>query len=470
MASTPDVIIGNKIGSVVDFIMAVVFIDNSGNVDIDYFDINFPGAMPGAFTVTYNSSQTLYTAPPSIICYTVHVDVVAQSSALTSISLPLCDKFFVTWDVETATVHSSYGSLSAYDALLSGPVNFICSDGWKPDVAGIERSVGGSPHLIGCLSFIETCYEYLYYQEWDVTASTISSCSIIGTVSPLSCAPGFDHPRIDANDDYATNGSGCQYKVACEYVDPATGYAEVNTYDATGSAGVIPTSSYIDLSPLPPLLTYPAPTLSSPYFHYCPTVAFGANNSSEYMISECTNIPGGFGDFFMMEPLDNSCSGGIAPDPSSTPSYFEVAKPYSVTSINHANSISTPCNNVGDTSLMAWAITGAGGRINYKRAVYDGSSSTGFNYRSSKPTNITTLPQSLSIYPNPATNSLTVNNPASIGADRYTIKNVLGQIVLDGRMNTGTQSVDIGTLTGGSYIISLYHEGSPCGNKVFVKN
>ncbi len=83
---------------------------------------------------------------------------------------------------------------------------------------------------------------------------------------------------------------------------------------------------------------------------------------------------------------------------------------------------------------------------------------------------VSTPKEELRIYPNPATTSITISNPTSINADRYSIKNLLGQIVLDGSMNTGTQNVDISTLANGSYIISLYREGNPCGNKMFVKN
>ncbi len=83
---------------------------------------------------------------------------------------------------------------------------------------------------------------------------------------------------------------------------------------------------------------------------------------------------------------------------------------------------------------------------------------------------VSTPKEELRIYPNPATTSITISNPTSINADRYSIKNLLGQIVLDGSMNNGTQNVDVGTLPSGSYIVSLYNEGNPCGNKMFVKN
>src|SRR6185437_11359169 len=75
----------------------------------------------------------------------------------------------------------------------------------------------------------------------------------------------------------------------------------------------------------------------------------------------------------------------------------------------------------------------------------------------------------LHIYPNPAADALTVDNPADIAADRYSIKDVLGQTVKDGSLVTGTQELSLLRMVPGNYIISMYKAGVPVGNKMFVK-
>ncbi len=73
------------------------------------------------------------------------------------------------------------------------------------------------------------------------------------------------------------------------------------------------------------------------------------------------------------------------------------------------------------------------------------------------------------VYPNPTNDHLTVENPASNSADRYSIKNVLGQIVLDGNLVSGEQDIDVSHLVEGNYIISVYKGGIQSGNTMFVK-
>src|SRR6185312_7351510 len=113
-----------------------------------------------------------------------------------------------------------------------------------------------------------------------------------------------------------------------------------------------------------------------------------------------------------MDPL-RQC-GGLALDPTSTLSYFEVNSTYPATSSNHANSISVPCNYVDDISLVAWTHNG---NIYYKTTPYLGG--TGFAFRKS-PAGVasTTATGVLNIYPNPASDALTVDNPADVAADR----------------------------------------------------
>ncbi len=61
----------------------------------------------------------------------------------------------------------------------------------------------------------------------------------------------------------------------------------------------------------------------------------------------------------------------------------------------------------------------------------------------------------LSVFPNPASDNLTISNPAIIGVDSYHIRNMLGQEVANGSVVAGNNNVDIHGLAPGSYIITL---------------
>lgn len=463
MASVPDVILGNKIGSSTDFIMAVAFVNNAlpAAIEVDYFDIHYTA--PGVFMVTYNSSSYV---PAALARGTVHIDVVAASTSLTPYGLPLCDRFFITYDFGSAQVYACYGNLNTY-SLTAGPVTlpfaaYPSVDGWQPDVAGIEREIpplSGMIYDVACVTYLGSGDDFVYYQEW-VPGLTVYPYSWLD-IGPYNT---FSHPRIDANDDWHTNGTGmCQSKVVCEYLNPIPfPHIDVNIYSPTLFGG-ISGSAWIDLSiTLPPAGTWPTPY----YNNMAPAVAYGPNGGTEYMVTECANAPSIIpGDFFIMSPINSICASGLAPAPSSALDYFEVNLLYPATSSNYANAVSTPCNNVSDTSLVAWTNSGT---IWYKRSGFAGPS--GYAYK----TQPAAVPADskvgmLTIFPNPSNDNLSVSNPASTNADQYNIKNILGQPVMSGSLKEGDQHLDISSLANGTYIISAYRDDALVSHTVFVK-
>ncbi len=497
MAGCPDVILGNDLSSPTpaqDFIMAVAFVVNvvfpaPPLVEIDYYNIHYLVPGPGPFTVTPNSFQIIPVAMPWTPIGTVHLDVVAQNSMLIPYGMPLCDQFFVTYDATTPApvynVFATFGRLNLYNALLAGPQNISFGalptvDSWQPDVAGVERPVaGGGTHPVASIVHVCQCNNMMWYQEWDPIAAIVTPPNPIGPLVPC-LTPGvyvqYSRPRIDANDDYLTNTNPitlipypCQYQAVCEYLDTTTfNNNDVRVY---GPAGGTMESNWINLWWLPPFGTYSPPGPFYTYNHYCPTVAFGPNAASEYIVTECANlplIPGVNHDFFMMSPM-NMCGTGLAPSPGGPAVYFEVNTAWPATSSNYANSSSTPCNNVSDISLIAWTDAG---NINYKMTQFIGPN--GYNFRTTHGGTTASPPSAitqdrLAIYPLPANDHITIDNPASNNADRYSIKNVLGQIVADGSLVLGKQKVNVSSLTDGNYIISVFREGVPAGNTMFVK-
>ncbi len=54
-------------------------------------------------------------------------------------------------------------------------------------------------------------------------------------------------------------------------------------------------------------------------------------------------------------------------------------------------------------------------------------------------------------------------------AGRYSIKNMLGQVMLEGGIDAAQPRVNVGDLPKGNYIISFYKAGKPVSNHLVVK-
>ena len=72
----------------------------------------------------------------------------------------------------------------------------------------------------------------------------------------------------------------------------------------------------------------------------------------------------------------------------------------------------------------------------------------------------------VSVTPNPAVDAITVSN--AIGS--YSIKNMLGQVMLEGSIDAAQPKVNVSNLAKGNYIISLGINGMQPINKIFVKD
>ena len=131
---------------------------------------------------------------------------------------------------------------------------------------------------------------------------------------------------------------------------------------------------------------------------------------------------------------------------------------YPATSSGYANAVSTPVNMVWDTSLVAWTHNS---RIYYKRSGYS------YAYKQS-PNPDATGSVKLKIWPNPTEEHLMVNNEDNV-VNRYTIKNILGQVISTGSINEGINILPIKTLATGSYFMHFYKDRALVSNQMFVK-
>lgn len=469
MASTPDVIIGDSMRSAKpgrSYIMAVTFVNTNTppDIEIDYFNIAF--SAPGVFTVNYHSSEYLpYVGGFTNPLGTTHIDVVAEAGNTSMYGLPLCDKFFVTFDAENLSgvydVFGAYGSLSSYTTTVTTTDitdTFHVADNWQPDVAGTQIKQGAGTADVGIFTWINQGNHELYKIFWDPVGGT----TFLPSTWTSTINDPYSYPRIDANDNYFTNGSvsNANYKIVTEHYNSSLGNTDVESYDNL-AAGVI-VSGWISIGP-------------GSYNHYIPTVAYGPRgpNGTQYMTSELADDGGIPGSYIMMNPIEEADPNNVAWDPTGSTAryYFQanntngIADPTDGVTTLYANAVSTPCNYVSDTSLVTWAdYDSPDYRIWYKRSGYDWFG-TGHYYRPGE--SIVRVPEStepITVRPNPAYNTIMLN---TIG--NYSIANMLGQIVLKGYLHAGSHDIDVSTLPQGNYVVNIIKEGNPPVYYKFVK-
>ena len=530
MASVPDVILGNVpdatvLGTVAgqDFTMGVAFVNNTGSVEMDYFDIHYSVyGTGGAFTVTLMRQELVpfptLPLPSGPRCGasftplgTVHVDVVADAHTLAQpYGTPSCDHFILVWDGYAATVphpcgagnpetwiFSAYGGnpifgsgtpqggLSRQTTTLSQFLNNT-DEGIEPDVAAVRYDSSGSIRDVGWITYTNSVVNpsmvqnHIWRVNWwpQISWGLNPPCyytpdTHVDTSSSLYSTRHFFHPRIDGNDDETTNAgySNDQWKVV--YEASPIGATRLSTRSVGDMAPPTQQSNWINLTSVTS-----SPPLPASYNHYLPTVAFGTVNALSgnpmYNVTTATHVSG-FGEYEMMMPIEAGTPGSLALDPSSNLSYFQVNKiaPADMASCNYANSVSTPCNNVSDSPLVAWAVYDAGVpnyKIYYKNTPYNGASSTGYGYRHSVTTTSSVgAQQGVMLYPNPAAGKIVITNPGWVNAGHYTISNMMAQQVAQGTMALGGNEVALGGLAPGCYLVTLYKDGKACGYYPFTK-
>ena len=456
--NTPDVIIGsgnNQYISDSDFQVAVAYADGSGEVVVDYFNAKSSSIGP-----THNFS----TSPDVTLTYsgnspnTVHIDGVSDYSSAyynppNPDILPTCRYAFVTWD-DGGSIYAAYIDLQSSSTSISA--QFICNSGSKPDVAGIQRTVSGTQHNMALIAYLNGS-QTLDYVEWDYTASSISSITTIGNVSGMST---ISSPRIDAIDDYnynSTSSGNSYYKVAALVYNAATGYNEIRTYDNLSGTSGWTSSGVISWGGHHP----------PPYNNYAPSIAMtspqpGLTNpysGSNYVVSHFNTAPAG--DIVMMEPINYSTYNSLYGPPYK---YFGVNNTtYTSTGGVYANSVSTNCNYVCESTLFAWAYPNSLAGYDILWCI----SLTPYGFRHGVSNNIPgEINKSWQLYPNPSSNYLTLS-PSCAG--NYEITDMIGLSRLNGDITGNLQQINISSLTPGNYILKTIAVNGNYETQMFVK-
>lgn len=457
-SATPDVIICNS-GVSPDYYTVIVSYPSGTHVYVDYFGFYDYGSYisPTFPTSPTSTSATHLLSSPN----TVHVDGIVDYGNVSSTGFPYTEFFVVVWDDGSGDIFAEYINADNPPPYLSGTsiTNALGNYGVYPDVAAIKRTVGMQPHDMALISYTDAAGANLYYQEWDISISTVYSATTIETIATAGDVIAI--PRIDAIDNYYNNGTGSgnsYYKVASQYYNSTSGYNEVHTDDNLGSW--IPSSviSYSALNP-PPYNNYaptvalsgPAPSGSSPYTF----------DGTRYMVANYTNNNLGR-DIVMMEPIDYGTYNTLATPPNRY--YWVSQNPPHSSAGYHASCVSSDCNFISNCGLVAWALynpISTNYDIWYKITGYP------YAFRQSNLTGINSVTgKTFQLFPNPACDYLTIDITENAS---YTITDMTGRNLLQGNVSNGRQTININMLAPGNYLLNAITSDGVINTLKFVK-
>jgi Secretion system C-terminal sorting domain len=467
----PDIIVGNdSTYPGTDFNVAAAYIDQSTGTptpQIDYYKVHYTG--PGIFSVSYiNSTIITGVGIPNWI----HLNVIAEAANTTATGYPWCDKFIVTWDdisTPTGAIYAWYTRLNSPDAIIPEPAaQLISAKGMQPDVAAIQRLVAPCaicPPVVddmGLFVFTDIPGGTLFYVEWDVATGAVTTPIVpfLDNQLPSPFWLDFDMPRIEAPDNYTINNpltmlpGQAYFKVA---VQNNTGVAicQANTYDNAwnnGFGGLGPGKNT---------------TFMPPSNQFSPTVAWGANGTQYPVAYNSNYAPPGYPTWnTFMGPIDWMAGNVFVTPPNNY--YLVNLTPFGPTNAampGYLVATCTPCNNPGSHTLVAWSLYDmvlGYSTVHYKTTPYP------YAFKPGRHNTGNAAIKDWNIFPNPAANTLTIDNPLS-GAARYEVKDMLGRTVLNGQAPAGSQAIDVSKLASGSYFISTYDGETRSYNAAFVK-
>ncbi len=126
-----------------------------------------------------------------------------------------------------------------------------------------------------------------------------------------------------------------------------------------------------------------------------------------------------------------------------------------------AEVVASSCNSPYMNSMIAWSAPGY--TIEYKPTPYP------YAFKPAKQ-NVAEA-QSWQLYPNPASENITVTCPAAQGVKAgYEVENMMGQVVVQGSLEPGSQQINLAGIKPGNYLLKLHRDDGAGSQQMFVKD
>jgi hypothetical protein len=134
---------------------------------------------------------------------------------------------------------------------------------------------------------------------------------------------------------------------------------------------------------------------------------------------------------------------------------------------NYQSSTCSAPNDYTQPVFYAWqSYNGTSYMINYKF-----SSVSPYAFRKSAPEAVGESSSLWQLFPNPAADVLTLQNPGAANEQSgYVISDITGRIAINGQINGCTGTVNIAMLAPGTYVLKIINDGDEQSPLLFVKN
>lgn len=453
----PDIVLGGNYYN--NNYMAITYTFTIGGVESIYINVYTITLTSSGITVSPICTTYIYNLSGSNTAGNVgsaHIDA-ANTLDYPNASAALADRFVVAWEDKLCTysggnygARTKSGSFSNIAANCPTPTwtvptttnqcvnNTAATNGASVDVAGYYRTATG---YRADFVYRDPASDAIYERKWNLTPNALNPT--VNTIDNGGSGT-TQYPRIDVPD-----------------WDPASGYTNLevvyNRYNTTNSVWeVIQTND---------LQTQTA----TAYYNLATYGTFYNNNTSP--VVTCG-------------PNDNSFSLAYA-SPLITTSeiwaqgvswvdgkLFQTGGPnVQYWAVNQTSTAGAP---VAITNDWIWGSTHiAPGEIFvcWYNSTYDRiDCKTSASAYAFKPTRLTSIPLSekARISPNPATGQLFVM-PGKTEVTDYSISDVLGRTLLQGKLDNGGQAIDIQGLKPGIYILNINYKGNISGQEKFIK-
>lgn len=415
--TNPCIMVGTEGGPGTFLWVAVTYLARSATGAADLFMDIYPATNSFAGGLSYTSS---FGAPEVGIQLTSSgmVSEVAQPRGDVINQLDngrvLSNWFTLTW-VENGTVHvmadnfrDVYSHQTSNMAMARYCTITGSADLGYPDVAGIQRNLGGNKDRIALITYMDFSYN-IYYQEWNISSTELGAANIV--------VPDGKEPRIDAIDLYTLNGAS----------------ATAPHYNITYRDGNSAIYQYNDKAATPTMLIT---QLAFPnYFVTDPSTVCGPGNSY-------TTI------YRVMNGDD------IYAQQTSGLTGLPVSADFHLVNCNEDNhNTNFSASQLDNVSTMPETIFTCG-YDNLQKIIWYNTAGDPLNFGPDGTESVATAERKMwQLSPNPATDVLKLEGNVANG--EYVITDVTGRIVNSSNITSGATTIDVHELDGGMYYLKI---------------